>query len=61
MDFRNTIAKLEFVTKQHELNEDKELAAREIRKCQLDIGKRKVSNYVEKKKHWRKSSIINII
>ena len=31
--FRNTIAKLEFMPKQHELDEDKELADREIRKC----------------------------
>ena len=29
--FRNTIAKLEFMPKQHELDEDEELAAREIR------------------------------
>ena len=33
MGFRNTIAKLEFMPKQHELDEDEELAAREIRKC----------------------------
>lgn len=33
MGFRNTIAKLEFMPKQHELDEDKELADREIRKC----------------------------
>ena len=30
MGFRNTIAKLEFMPKQHELDEDEELAAREI-------------------------------
>ena len=33
MGFRNTIAKIEFMPKQHELDEDEELAAREIRKC----------------------------
>ena len=33
MGFRNTIAKLEFMPKQHELDEDEELAARQIRKC----------------------------
>ena len=33
MGFRNTIAKLEFMPKQHELDEDEELAALEIRKC----------------------------
>lgn len=33
MGFRNTIAKLEFMPKQHELDEDGELAARMIRKC----------------------------
>ena len=33
MGFRNTIAKLEFMPKQHELDEDEELAVREIRKC----------------------------
>lgn len=33
MGFRNTIAKLEFMPKQHKLDEDKELADREIRKC----------------------------
>lgn len=33
MGFRNTIAKLEFMPKQHELDEDEELAAVEIRKC----------------------------
>ena len=31
--FRNTIAKLEFMPKQHELDEDRELADRKIRKC----------------------------
>lgn len=33
MGLRNTIAKLEFMPKQHELDEDEELAAQEIRKC----------------------------
>ena len=33
MGFRNTIVKIEFMPKQHELDEDEELAAREIRKC----------------------------
>ena len=33
MGFRNTIAKIEFMPKQHELDEDEELAALEIRKC----------------------------
>ena len=33
MGFRNTIAKLEFMPKQQKLDEDKELADREIRKC----------------------------
>ena len=33
MGFRNTIAKLEFMPKQHELDEDGELAVRMIRKC----------------------------
>ena len=33
MGFRNTIAKLEFMPKQHELDEDGELAARMIRNC----------------------------
>ena len=35
MGFRNTIAKLEFMPKQHELDEDEELAAREIRKLRF--------------------------
>lgn len=30
MGFRDTIAKLEFMPKQHELDEDEELAARDI-------------------------------
>ena len=33
MGFYNTIAKLEFMPKQYELDEDEELAALEIRKC----------------------------
>lgn len=33
MGFRNTIAKLEFMPEQHELDEDEELAAMGIRKC----------------------------
>ena len=33
MGFRNSIAKLEFMPRQHELDEDEELALRGIRKC----------------------------
>lgn len=33
MGFRNSIAKLEFMPMQHELDEDEELALRGIRKC----------------------------
>ena len=42
MGFRNTIAKLEFMPKQHELDEDEELAAREI----------KISYPTMKCSHW---------
>ena len=40
MGFRNTIAKLEFMPKQHELDEDEELAAREIRSSRRSNCKR---------------------
>ena len=33
MGFRNTIAKLEFMPEQHELDEDEELAVHGIHKC----------------------------
>ena len=47
MGFRNTIAKLEFMPKQHELDEDEELAAREIRKCYYKNYKIKTTLFSE--------------
>lgn len=44
--FRSTIAKLDFMPEQHELDEDEELAAMEIRKCYYKNYK--IFFYIEK-------------
>ena len=49
MGLRNTIAKLEFMPEKHELDEDEELAAMEIRKCYYKNYK--IYYYINKDTH----------
>lgn len=48
MGLRNTIAKLEFMPEQHELDEDEELAVLDIRKCYYKNYK--IFFYIDKEK-----------
>lgn len=48
MGLRNTIAKLEFMPEQHELDEDDELAIRDIHKCYYKNYK--IFFYIDKEK-----------